>query len=402
MPIKTIAASELQIGMYVSSLDRPWTETPFMFQGFEVKNQQDIEDLCQHARQVHVIIPDEEIELGGTRGYSPEAHEELSANLHQTDYGDPVPIEKELQLARASSEVFNRLFKEIESLAGSGKTLPYQLFEQPARNLVESVTRNPDAYIWLTRLRKFDSFLYRDSLSSAVWAAALGRKIGLTESALQNLAVGAMLMDIGKMRLPAELLHKQDRLTDNEWSLMKTHVDLGLNLLESSGDYPQDVLNIIRTHHERLNGCGYPNGLEGSQIPLFGQIAGIVDQYVAVTSPRPFSSVISPSQAEQMLYKQRGVLFDEMLVEYFIQTLSTYPTGSLVELSSGEIGVVKAQKPGHHLRPDVILLLDAEKQPYGSFTLINLDNYHIDNQPVRITKTLADGEYGINIEELSL
>jgi hypothetical protein len=91
-----------------------------------------------------------------------------------------------------------------------------------------------------------------------------------------------------------------------------------------------------------------------------------------------------------------------MLVEYFIQTLSTYPTGSLVELSSGEIGIVKAQKPGQHLRPDIILLLDADKQPYGSFTLINLDNYNVDNQPVRITKTLADGEYGINIEELSL
>ncbi|MDZ7803258.1 MAG: hypothetical protein U5K34_04685 [Thiohalophilus sp.] len=91
-----------------------------------------------------------------------------------------------------------------------------------------------------------------------------------------------------------------------------------------------------------------------------------------------------------------------MLVEYFIQALCTYPTGSLVELSSGEVGIVKTQRSGHNLRPDVILLLDPDKQSYGSYTLVNLDNYSKNNQPVRVVRTLAANEYDIDIEELSL
>ncbi|MDZ7803259.1 HD-GYP domain-containing protein [Thiohalophilus sp.] len=172
--------------------------------------------------------------------------------------------------------------------------MPYGLFEQPARDLVSSVTNNPDAYIWLTRLKKFDSFLYKDSLTAAVWATALGRKLGIAESQLQNLAIGCLLMDIGKLCLPTDLLHKPDRLDTNEWETMKTHVDLGVELLRESADYPPEILEIVQHHHERLNGCGYPSGLHGNQIPLFGQIAGIVDQYVAVTSPRPFADTISP------------------------------------------------------------------------------------------------------------
>lgn len=400
MPIKKIPSDHVEIGMYVSSLDRPWVETPFMFQGFVVNNQDDIDELRRHTRHVYVIVPDEEIEL--TRKESEPA--ELSAEtdiLHQTSYIDKANVDDEIKKIRNSHQIFSEVFTEVESLIRAGGTLPFELFKQPAENLVQSVTKTPDAYIWLTRLKKFDSFLYKDALTSAVWATALGRKLGIMEEQLQNLAIGCMLMDIGKLGLPTELLHKSERLTNEEWEQMKSHVDLGMKHIQDNTSYPSSVLDIVRTHHERLDGCGYPDGLKGAHIPLFGQIAGIVDQYVAVTSPRPYAQTISPSKAEEMLYNQRGRLFDEMLVEYFIQTLSTYPTGSLVELSSGEVGIVKAQKSGHNLRPDVILLLDPDKQPYGNFALINLDNYSHNNTPVRIVKTLADGEYGIDVEELS-
>ncbi|MDY6978826.1 MAG: HD-GYP domain-containing protein [Pseudomonadota bacterium] len=401
MPIKKIPSEELEVGMYVSNLDRPWTETPFMFQGFELHNQQEIDELRQHTRNVYVIVPDEEIEL--TR--RPSSHDETAVKtdaLHQVNYNKPVHIDKEIKRASPDHQQLSRLFKELKSHIHDKGTLPFELMESPARKLVDSVTSNPDAYIWLTRLKKFDSFLYKDALTSAVWATALGRRLGLSEQQLHNLAIGCLLFDVGKMCLPEELLHKEQRLGDNEWEQMKSHVELGVNLLARSGNYPDEVIQTVRTHHERLNGAGYPLGLEGSQIPLFGQIAGIVDQYVAVTSPRPYAEVLSPSKAEEMLYKQRGQLFDEMLVEYFIQALSTYPTGSLVELSSGEVGIVKAQKHGHNLRPDIILLLNPEKQPYGSYTLVSLDNYTISGQPVSIRRTLADGDYGIQIEELAL
>ncbi|MFN2348934.1 MAG: HD-GYP domain-containing protein [Thioalkalivibrio sp.] len=401
MPIKKIPSESLQLGMYVSSLDRPWVETPFMFQGFELQDQDEIDELKRLTRHVYVIIPDEEIELS----LVPERQTESAPTTRVTDSSDHPhtrPAQEEIKKVQSSHQAFTELFIELESLVRADKPLPVALFNEPVKSLVGSVSRNPDAFIWLTRLKKYDSFLYKDSLESAVWAVALGKRLGIVEQGLHELAIGCLLMDVGKLRLPTALLNKTGRLDHDEWDLMKTHVELGVALLEETGGYPDAVLSIVRSHHERLDGCGYPAGLEGDHIPLFAQIAGIVDQYVAVTSARPFADPISPSRAEEMLYKQRGILFDEMLVEYFIQTLTAYPTGSLVELSSGEVAIVKAQKSGHNLRPDVILLLGADKQPYGTYTLANLDDYSKDGKAVRILKTLATGEYGVGIEELSI
>ena len=372
-----------------------------MFQGFEIHSRDEIDELKRHTQHVYVIMPDEEIELTA-RTYDPAITSTKTELLHKKNYDKPVQVDREIKRARPEHEKFTQLFRDLESQIRKEGNIPYEFFERPVKNLVSSMTSNPDAYIWLTRLRQFDSFLYKDSLTAATWATAMGRKLGIAEQQLQMLAVACLLMDIGKMCLPPELLRKAQRLDNDEWAQMKSHIDLGIGLLEKSGDYPNEVIETIRTHHERHNGSGYPLGLEGSQIPLFGQIAGIVDQYVAVTSPRPYARTISPSRAEEILYNQRGKQFDEMLVEYFIQTLSTYPTGSLVELSSGEIGIVKAQKPGHNLRPDVILLLDTNKAPYGTYPLVNLDNYIAHGQPVSIRRTLADGEYGIAVETLSL
>ena len=144
--------------------------------------------------------------------------------------------------------------------------------------------------------------------------------------------------------------------------------------------------------------------LRGNGIPLLGQIAGIIDFYVSVTSPRPYARAVSPSNATYMLYQQQGRYFSDLLVRSLIQALSTYPTGSLIELSSGEVGVVVSQNPGLRLKPNVVLLLDPDKSPYGSYPLINLANYTQENasSAVNIKKALADGEYGILIEELAL
>lgn len=400
MAIKQIPSSAVEIGMYISHLDRPWLETPFLFQGFKVQNQQDIDELRKHTKHVFIMVPDEEIEVTGLSD-TPNMTE-TSEIFHKATYADTVPAEEEVKKVQSSHEKLSGLFSEVESVIQAGGTLRLEVFEQPVKYMVNSVAKNPDAYLWLTRLRKFDSFLYKDSLTTAVLGAALGRQLGIAEQELQTLAMGCLLLDIGKLALPTELLHKPGRLDHDEWELMKTHVERGLDLLEGSPKCSPVLLEMVRTHHERLDGGGYPRGLQGSQIPLFGQIAGIVDQYVAVTSPRPFAKAISPSKAEEMLYKQRGKLFDEILVEYFIRAVSTYPTGSLVELSTGEVAIVKAQKSGLNLKPDVILLLDHNKQPYGIYSLVSLDNYSKDGLPVTINKTLADGEHGVVIDELSL
>lgn len=400
MAVKQIPSDQIEIGMYISSLDRPWLETPFMFQGFMVRGQQEIDDLKQHTKYVYILVADEEIEIEKP-AFQPQKSTQAS-QINSTTYRDTITAEDEIRKIQVSHEKFAHTLAEIEELIKTDGVIKLELIEQPVKIMVHSVTKNPDAYLWLTRLKKFDSFMYKDSLTAAVLGAALGRQLGLPEDELHKLAEGCLLMDIGKMSIPNELLQKSERLTAEEWELMKSHAQLGVDILQQSPGCKPDVLDIVRSHHERIDGSGYPDGLQGSQIPFYAQIAGIVDQYVAVTNPRPYAETLSHSKAQEMLFNQKGRFFDELLVDYFIQTLSTYPTGSLVELSNGEVGIVKAQKPGMSLRPDIILLLDNNKKAYGSYTIVNLDNYRTDELPVIISKTLADGDYGIRIEELSL
>ena len=402
MPVSKISTAELKVGMFVSSLDRPWSETPFLFQGFPVRNEAEIEELKKLCRCVYIMEPDEEIVLNSLTSQR-NAEAAYSDIIGRKRYEVTKSAREELRKVRSSHEEMSHLMLEIEDALREDKELDLQTITNSIEFMVDSIERNPDAYIWLTRIKKFDSHIYKDSLSASVWATTLGRELGLERDKLNALAMGTLFMDIGKTALPAALLNKTDRLTDDEWALMKSHVEHGVRILSENNDTPAEVLDIVRTHHERLDGSGYPSALRGNEIPLLGQIAGIIDFYVSVTSPRPYARAVSPSNATYMLYQQQGRHFSDLLVRSLIQSLSTYPTGSLIELSSGEVGVVVSQNPGLRLKPNVVLILDPDKSPYGSYPIINLADYtpgHIGNS-VNIKKALADGEYGVLIEELA-
>jgi len=326
------------------------------------------------------------------------------ALIGHKQYETTHPARDEVQAVRASHADLIGVLAEVENILREANELKLSLIEKSVDVVIESIERNPDAYIWLNRIRKFDSCIYRDALNASVWATTLGRELGLERDQLNVLATGTLVMDIGKTALPAELQGKTERLTDDEWALMKSHVEQGVRILSETPNIAAGVLDIVRSHHERLDGSGYPLALQGGQIPRLGQIAGIVDFYVSVTTPRPYAQAVSPSDAVYMLYQQQGRYFSGTLVKNFIQAISTYPTGSLVELSNGEVGVVISQNPGLRLRPNVVLLLDPGKQPYESYPLVSLVDYSdvATGRPVDISKTLADGTYDINMEELTL
>jgi HD-GYP domain-containing protein (c-di-GMP phosphodiesterase class II) len=403
MAVKKISTAEAEIGMFVSSLDRPWSETPFIFQGFPIKEQVEIEELKKLCRHVYIMAPDEEIEISllpARRKRDPVSPEMIG----KIRYEVTTPAREEIWTVREAHDELVGMMMEVETILREGNELRFPLIKKSVNVMIESIERNPDAYIWLNRIRKFDSYIYRDALNASVWATTLGRELGLERDKLNALATGALVMDIGKTALPSELLHKTDRLTDDEWAMMKTHVEHGVRILSEAPDISQEVLDIVRTHHERLDGSGYPAVLTGNRIPLLGQIAGIVDFYVSVTTPRPYAQAVSSANAIYMLYQQQGKYFSETLVEHFIQAIYTYPTGSLVELTSGEVGVIISQNPGLRLRPNVVLLLDPDKRPYESYPLVSLVDYTYGyaGKSVGISKALADGTYDICIEELPL
>ena len=210
-----------------------------------------------------------------------------------------------------------------------------------------------------------------------------------------------MLLDIGKVKLPVELLHKQEALSPEEHELIQQHVDHSVRILANTKSVPHKVLRMIATHHERADGSGYPSSLRNKDIPIFGRIAGIVDSYDAMTTIRPYASnTYSPNDAINELYHLRDKTFQAELVEQFIQTVGLYPTGSLVELNSGAVGVVLEVNDLKRLYPTVMIILDKDKQPLDEFETMDLSS---ENQAgLQVEKALPHGSFGIQLDQLFL
>jgi putative nucleotidyltransferase with HDIG domain len=272
-------------------------------------------------------------------------------------------------------------------------------------SMVDSVCRNREAITWLARMKTKDDYLYNHSLASSVWALVLGRHIGLDRELLKALSLGAMMFDVGKTRLRTEFLVHPGKLSAEQMAEARRHVEHGLDILRETKGVDERVISMVATHHERYDGSGYPLGLSGDAIPLLGRIAGIVDCYDAMTSKRAYASAMSTYDAVRQMKVLSGTWFHPQLVEQFIQAVGVFPTGSLVELNTGEVGVVISQNRYRRLRPELMLILDENKQLRDDFATIDL-TVHGDGSDARpkmwITRGLEPGSFGIDPTEYFL
>jgi HD-GYP domain-containing protein (c-di-GMP phosphodiesterase class II) len=232
----------------------------------------------------------------------------------------------------------------------------------------------------------------------------IGKQMGLQSAQLQELALCCMFFDIGKIKLPKELLIKEGPLDDEEITLVKNHVLDSVEILKATQGIPASVIEVALNHHERFNGSGYPAGKKGSEISVFARIAGIVDTYDAITSQRIYRKQASHEKAIKELYNLRDIDFQADMVEMFIQCLGVYPTGSLVELNTGEVGIVLQQNKISRLKPRVMIILNRKKEFNNYFPIINLltDGHGKNEQPMEISRTLEPDSYGINPSEFYL
>jgi len=399
--IKTWVA-DLKPGMYVSSLDRPWLETPFPFQGFAVTDE-DIRQLNGLCKYVYVDAEKSEVappQESGSVTPSPLPGELFSRN-QAVHYARTTTRAQELDAAKAAYQNLTEVYDQLIMDVARNRKLNIPQLKEAVKPMVDSVVRNPDAFILLTRLKKIDSYAYQHAMSCAVLSVATGRQIGLPRDMLQNLALGAALFDIGRARLPHELLTRPRRLHEDEMEYVRQHVQFSLDTVAVSEHITPDVLQMIATHHERHDGSGYPQGLSGDQIPLYGRIAGIVDCYDAITSTRPYATQVTPDEAIRMLYEWRDVEFQGALIEQFIQVIGVYPVGTIVELTDGRVGIVVAQHLEARLRPVVMIVLERDKQfaaDYYEFDMKQHSNGE-DGMPLGIRRSLSPGSYGIDPAE---
>jgi len=393
----------LKLGMYVSELDRPWVETPFLFQGFYLKEVKEIETLQDHCQ--YVLVDSERCKIDPATIKWLQNNEARQSQLeflikkpqsHEI-YHDKNTVKEEIGSATEVHANASSLMQIVMDDVRSGKKINNKEIEHVVNNMCESILRNPDAFMWLRRLKKTDSYSYTHAIDSCSLAIAFGRHLGLPKNGLRQLGVGVMLADIGKNKLPEELLKRPGKLTDDEFSLIQKHVEYGVKILQSIEGMDAHSIDVVHCHHERHNGKGYPRKLFGKKIPVFGRIAAIVDCFDAITTDRAYAKAISPHDATRRLYEWRNEDFQEELVEQFIQSLGVYPTGTLVELNTGQVGIVISQNRSRRLKPTIMLVLDEHKIAYKIWpTLDLLAATDKEDEPIEITSVLEPGAYGVN------
>lgn len=404
-----VSTMDLAIGMYVSALDRPWVETPFPIQGFHVSTQQDIEQLRRFCKFVYVdrrlsrvqasFEPAPVVSNGAKR--SPVGVVNPAARIRKFEpvaYQVSQPLQKEVAVAATLHQEIARAVVQVLNDVRSGKELNVLVVKKAAGLMVNSVVRNPDAFVWLSRVRDADSYSYAHSLRSSIWALVFGRHLGLPKDILEELALGVLLSEVGKTKIPRTLLMKPGKLTEEEMAQVRKHVEYGVEILRQCRGVSETVISVVQFHHERFDGTGYPYKLVGTDIPLLARIAGIVDSYDAITSPRPYAEARTSSEAVSMLYEGRDKLFQGQLIEQFIQAVGVYPTGTLVQLSTQEVGVVVSQNTARRLRPQVMVVADHEQNLLSQPEVVDLMQVTMDSagRPLSIARCLKPGEYGID------
>ncbi len=381
--------------MYIAELDRPWTETPFKFQGFVLKTHQELELLARYCRVVFVDPDRREVPSPLTDTIPPQARTKIDLTpAGKVRWNEISTVELEYPRAAASYGAAEVLVRESLLALRSEKTLHADKLREAVNLVTESVLRNPDAMLLFSKLWEKGDYAQSHALDCSIYMAAFGRFLEMSRDDIVLLGYLGLLQDVGKVKLPAALMEKPGRLIPIEYQIAQKHVEHSAEILRATPGLPWRLADLATLHHERLDGSGYPRRLKGSAIGMIGSIAGIVDTFDALTARRPYAAAVSPSDALKLLYKARGTLFDSYLVEQFIRCIGIFPLGSLVELNGGEVGTVIAQNREKRLQPRVMVVQDAAGNPLRPQKLIDLARgiTAADGLPYRIKRALESSK----------
>jgi HD-GYP domain-containing protein (c-di-GMP phosphodiesterase class II) len=351
-------------------------------QGFYVRNQSSITKLADEQAHVYVDPRRYDSKLGEVKlkavSHQSEGRTKLSArerlqHAKPKAYEDTHETQEELPAAESSLTEAELVLRECVAKLQSSGGFDVDAIEQAITPLVHSVMRNQTALAALTRMRQIDNYVYSHAISCSVWGAVVGRQLGLPP--------------------------------DDEWIKLKNHVEHSMELLERNGMTDVRILNAVQAHHERHDGSGYPHGLAANKIPAFGRIAGIVDSYDAMISERPYATARSSYNAVQEIHGQADVTFQQELVEYFIKAIGVFPVGAIVELNTGEAGIVVSQSENNRLKPKIMLILQEDKRPRKHLVIIDLSTQQSNpGQALQwwITKELPSNAYCIDPQQYFL
>jgi HD-GYP domain-containing protein (c-di-GMP phosphodiesterase class II) len=416
---------ELKIGMFVSELDCPWHKTPFPIQGFIVRSKEEMRSLQKFCEHVFVDANQSEerdssvehavssvASRADQSGSASSARKRSNAAVDVSKVVEVTPLvvkdPKQYQVAASLPKEAARVQKlygrindsvrEVCAAVDRGEEINVEDIQGIAVSMVVSVARNPDALVWLSKMDQDDEFGYQHVVRASIWALVFARHLGLSKSLMKTLAIGVLLSHVGKTKLEPALRDPQ-ALSDDQMQDYQRYVELGLAELSNTADLGDGVLSVVEFHAERNNGSGFPKGVTGERIPLLAKIAGLVDCYQDMITPRGDRLGLSPKDAVSLLYEQRNILFQKDLVERFIEAIGVFPTGTLIELNSNEVGIVTGHNSERRLLPKIIVVTDANKNKLKAGRRVDLLEWNASQKPqhaLYIKDSLPKGALGID------
>ncbi|MCI0668674.1 MAG: HD-GYP domain-containing protein [Methylococcaceae bacterium] len=376
--------------MFVCDLDRPWIDSPFLLQGFLLETAKDIETVQKVCDYVYVDV---------AKCIRKERKRPPKAQGRRTDA--PLKIGF-AQAFEHSIDIYDRAHALVKSTMDDiqfGKAIDTGSAKSLVKECVDTIIANPNTLLLLTRIRNKDEYTSQHSLNVCILSIVLGRFLGIPVAKLEELGLCGLLHDMGKIKVPNEILNKEGRLTPEEYEIMKSHATLGRDILMTARDIPPSAVDVAYSHHEKLNGSGYPRGRNSESITPFTKIVSIVDTYDAITSDRVYQNGRSHLNALNILMKSSGTHFPSSLVINFIACIGVYPPGSIVEFENGEVGIVFEVSAEAKSKPKVLLTLDRFKMPREEIVLdLSQESRDENGEPYRIKEVLRPKSYDIDLK----
>jgi putative nucleotidyltransferase with HDIG domain len=400
--LKRISVDHLQTGMFIQELCGSWMEHPFWRSAFLLKDPADIPRIRDSGIKEVWIDTHKGLDVPVGQAKE-ESDNQVEQQLTEVAASAPKPQERaslaqEMDRARKicdkSKEAVATMFQE----ARMGKALDADEALPLVEEISSSIMRNPGALLSLARLKNKDEYTYMHSVAVCALMVALAKQMGLDEAQTRQAGLAGMLHDVGKMMIPSEILDKPGKLTDEEFLVIKSHPEEGHKLLLEGKNVNEVALDVCIHHHEKTDGSGYPHKLKADQISLFAKMGAVCDVYDAITSNRPYKAGWDPAESLRKMAEWSKGHFDEKIFQSFVKSVGIYPTGSLVRLESGRLGVVVDQSDKSLLSPHVRVFFSTKSGVYIKPELIDLAR----NNDKIVAREDAE-KWGIkNVEEMWL
>lgn len=375
--LKKIAIAQVQTGMFVDSVEGPWLKHSLWKTRFLIKDEEMLTRVrtcgaaecwidIAHGDDVRSAQPAVQPSSASTPVTRPPARKSMADEVRNAT-----------NVLKRSKAAVNSLFAE----ARMGNAVNASDCKPLVDDIVASVDRNADALISLCRLKTADEYTYMHSVSVCALMVSLARQLGLDEATSRDAGMAGLLHDLGKAAMPQEIINKPDKLTDEEFTIIRSHPVKGYEMLIESGVDNERVLDVCRHHHERIDGKGYPDKLPAQSISLIARMSAVCDVYDAITSNRPYKAGWDPAESIARMASWQGQ-FDPVVLQTFVKTIGIYPVGSLVRMASGKLGVVVEQNPKKLTAPKVKLFFSTKSGMPLQPKLIDLTESHVTDRIV--------------------